>query len=290
MGMLRDRQVRRWLICLMVATSIAAASGCETIRSFAADAPRPTAEITSLRVTGLSLESASVEVGVRVANPYSLPLPVADVTYALSSGSATFLTGAAVAQGTIPAKASRDVALPATIRFADLMQAVSGIRLGSMVPYKVDSVISLDTDVLGRVELPLSKDGELPVPAPPTASIDSIEWGELTFASATATVNLRLGNPNPFGVDVARIAYGLSLGGAEVARTNLAQAATLGPGGEVVLKLPLSFSPRSAGVGLFNVLMGRGAAYAISGDLSVTTPFGPLTLPLSAGGETTFIR
>lgn len=290
MGSLCDRLVRPLLAAAMGLAACLGPIGCETLRSIAADAPRPTADITSLRVTGLSLESASVEVGVRVANPYAVPLPVADMTYALSSGQATFLTGAAGAQGTIPARASRDFALPATIRFADLMQAVSGIRPGAMVPYAVDSVISLDTEALGRVEVPLKKEGELPVPAPPTVSVDSIEWGELTFSNASATVNLRLGNPNAFGVDVSRIAYGLSLGGTEVARTDLAHAATIAPGRDAVLRLPLSFSPRGAGAGLFNVLMGRGASYGVSGQLSVTTPFGPLTLPLSGGGETSFTR
>jgi len=58
----------------------------------------------------------------------------------------------------------------------------------------------------------------------------------------------------------------------------------LAAGGEGALSIPLGFSPREVGTAILNVLTGSTADYAMSGSLSLDSPFGPMELPFQSEG------
>ena len=49
--------------------------------------------------------------------------------------------------------------------------------------------------------------------------------------------------------------------------------------------VPLSFSPRALGVGIYNLLRGDQIAYKLSGSIESGTRFGPIVLPLARIGN-----
>ncbi|MFO8012167.1 MAG: hypothetical protein R6X20_02565 [Phycisphaerae bacterium] len=59
-------------------------------------------------------------------------------------------------------------------------------------------------------------------------------------------------------------------------------------GGSAVVKLPLSLSPKQLGMAAWQVLTGQGAGYDLTGTMDVTTPYGPMALPIRRIGETVF--
>jgi hypothetical protein len=50
--------------------------------------------------------------------------------------------------------------------------------------------------------------------------------------------------------------------------------------------VPLSFSPRTIGASLFNLLRGKQIAYQVSGSIEANTRFGPISIPYSRIGNT----
>ena len=145
----------RTIVSLLLVVLFAA--GCGSL-------PKPTAEIVGASLQNISLDSAELLFDVEVNNPYLIPLPMLDADYALASRGVGFLSGEAPLTGTIPAGESKVLGLPVKINFLQLMQALEGVIPGSVVPYDADLGLSVDAPLLGRLRLPMARQGEIAVP------------------------------------------------------------------------------------------------------------------------------
>lgn len=279
--------IRRAALTALIALATGLA-GCETLQGFVDTAPKPSARIKAVNLGALSLEQAALNFDVEIDNPYSVGLPLVDLDYAIASDGRAFLSGAAPISGSIPARGSRIVTVPATVRFADLMGALEGVRPGAVVPYTADLNLSVDAPGLGEVKLPLQKRGELPIPTVPSVALESIDWESLTLERAAALLTIRITNLNQFPLDLSRLDYALSLAGTPVVETSLRQAVSFSAGGEGVLEIPIALAPKDLGLAAFRMLTGDGAGYELGGLMNVDTPFGPLDLPFQSAGRTSF--
>jgi hypothetical protein len=61
-------------------------------------------------------------------------------------------------------------------------------------------------------------------------------------------------------------------------------------GGEQVIEIPISLVPQELGLAAMNVFSGSAASYDLGGTMSVTTPFGPMSLPFERSGQTSLTR
>jgi len=135
------------------------------------------------------------------------------------------------------------------------------------------------------VTIPLSHQGELPVPAVPEVTMTSLDIGSLSLDKVAATARLRIKNTNQFEIDIARLGFNLALGGQQVGGTAISSGGKLAPGQESAVAVPLSFSPKESGVGLLNLLRGSESSYSVSGLLETDTRFGALKLPFDRKGN-----
>ncbi len=147
--------------------------GCETMQH-ALSLKKPAARMTGLKFENVKLDSATLLFDIEVDNPYPVALPLMNLDYGLSSGAEPFLTGSADLQTTVPAKSKKTVSLPANINYLDMLRALKGIKPGSKIPYKANLGLSVDTPALGRIKLPLKKEGEVVLPTPSGANIKDI--------------------------------------------------------------------------------------------------------------------
>jgi LEA14-like dessication related protein len=274
----------------LVLLSAVLLGGCQSLDDILKAAPKPTARITGAKLQGLSLEKVDLVFDVEVSNPYGVSLPLVELGYIIGSGEQRIVDGTAKPSGAVPANGSKVIQIPAGIQFASLLSAVKGVRPGSVVPYTAELNLGVDAPVVGRMNLPVSRSGELPVPAVPEVSLVGFDIGALSLDEVDATARLRVKNTNQFDLDLAKLGLDLALGGKQVARTSLASKAQLAPGQSATLDVPVSFSPRSVGTGVFNLLRGAEAGYGISGSLEAGTRFGPLALPFKHSGKAPISR
>jgi len=265
---------------------IALLAGCQSMQDLIGGAPKPKAHVIGVSIRGLSLENVVLLFDVEVENPYATSLPLIDLGYALSSGGNKFLEGTLTPTGSIPARGRQVIQLPATVPFSSLFTALKGVKPGAIVPYTADFRIGVDVPVLGRIDVPLSKSGELPVPAVPQVELSSLAVGKLGLDQIKASAKLQVKNINQFPLDLTRLGISFALGGQEVGGSKLANPVTLPAGQATTLEIPLSFSPRVVGIGLVNLLKGNQIAYKVSGSMDANTRFGPLSLPFSHVGNT----
>ncbi|MCA9290986.1 MAG: LEA type 2 family protein [Phycisphaerales bacterium] len=280
--------LRHLIVTGLACAVLVVAGGCDTLQKAIAGAPKPTAKIRDVRLRDLTLAGAAMDFDVEVSNPYGVPLPVAAIDYQLASRGASFLSGRLDDAPAIGAHGSRVLTVPTQLDFASLLASVKGVRPGAIVPYSAGLTVNLDAPGVGPVAVPLSKKGTVPVPAVPDVSLEGVRWTDLSFDAASAVMTVTIGNTNAFPLDVSQLNYALALGGVEVADAGLSKAMSIRPGTSTSIEIPLSFSPKSLGLAAFNMLTGSGASYDLSGGLAAGTPFGPITLPFSRSGQTSF--
>lgn len=260
------------------------AAGCESLSEIVTSADRPAASVVGASLSGLTLDGADLDLDLEIDNPYGVALPLMNLDYELLSGGNRFVAGKAELDGSVPAGGSRVVTVPVGLRFADVMSALGGVRPGAIVPYEADLALGVDAPGVGRLSLPLSHRGEVPVPAVPGVSVDSFEIEALSLTEARGLLAVRVDNTNQFAANLAAMDYAFSLAGTPVANSSLRKAVSLPAGGSGVLEIPVSFAPSRAGLALLDVLRGNSASYELGGTMQLETPFGPLSLPFERSG------
>jgi LEA14-like dessication related protein len=278
--------VRTLVMVFIVALSFAAA-GCESVREVFDGIEKPTANVENVSLRALDLDGLTLAFDVGIHNPYTVDLPVAQLDLALASGGAQFFSGQSAQQGTVPAKGRRTFPAVARITFASLLSTLRNVRPGAIVPYAADIAIAVDAPMVGRLTLPLRREGEIPVPTPPDVSVQGIEWRTLSLSEASAVVRLDIGNLNDFPVDLEKLGYSLTLGTHKIATSSVTKPISFGAGEHETLEIPIAVKPIDLGMGALALLRSSSSSYRFEGTLAGRTPFGPLVFPVSKHGSTT---
>lgn len=246
----------------------------------------PTADLVGVSLADLSADGLQMLADVRVDNPLAAALPLVDIDYTLTSGGRSFVDGAASLDGSIPAGGSQVVQLPIGVAFSDLLDVLSGVKPGAVVPYEAELVMNVDAPLIGPMALPLSTTGELPVPTVPKVSVASVDWSELSFTNIAGTLSLAVENTNDFPIDIENLSYGVALGGVDVASGAVTSAPSLTTGDAKTIDIPISLSVADVGAAALSMFGGKETDFATSGSLDLSTPFGPISLPFAEIGRT----
>jgi len=261
-------------------------AACGSLDKAIDSAPKPAARLLGVGVRDLRLHSVDLVFDVEVSNPYAVSLPLVNLNYALTSGKQQLLAGSIKPSGSVPAGGSSIIQLPARLDLPGLLKTLPGVKPGALVPYTAQLNIIVEPPLLGPMNLPLKRSGEIPVPAIPEISLATFDVDTLSLEKISGTAKLRIRNINEFAIDLSQIRFDLAMGGKKVASTQLRNTSKLAPGQSATVDLPIAVSPRTAGAGLLNLLAGNDADYAISGRLDVMTRYGELALPFSQRGNT----
>ena len=150
--------------------------GCTTLQEVL-KIRKPSASLQGIKFENITLDSAQILFDVEVENPYPVAIPLVNVDYNLTSNAKPFLSGKANLQSTVGAYSKESVSLPVMVNYLDLIQAIKGLKPGSLIPYSADMGLSVDAPTLGLIRLPIKKEGELSVPS--LADISEINWKKM---------------------------------------------------------------------------------------------------------------
>ena len=268
------------LLCL--ATALLTLPGCETVDALLQSMPKPTATLDSLSLGNISLQDATVNIAVKVNNPYSVSIPNMSLDYDLKAQGIDFVSGQMTSNTAIPAKQSAIVNIPVKVSFASLLALSQSIRPGQVLGYDANVKVSTNVPGVGPLSLPLSKKGELPIPTIPKVSIAKVDWGKMSFTNTTATIHLNVTNANDFNFAMKQLNYDFAIGGKSVVNSKVTKALSFNKDQTQTLKIPVSFSATSLGLGVFNMMRNKKASYSMTGQLDADTPFGDITFPFTS--------
>ncbi len=223
-------------------------AGCAGLNEFAASAvQKPRLTFREVTLSSLDLEGATLAFTYDLENPNGFGLNLARVGYTVD------VEGTRVASGELPgglqikASGTAPVTFPVHVRFQDV-PGIVGLLTSKKdaVRYKLAGNVGVRTP-LGVLDVPMSHEGALKLPAMPQFALDGISIRSLGFTEITFDVRLRVRNPNGFALPVGKIDYGLSVAGASVARAAAVDVAPVAGGSSAVVAIPVKLDVASFG-------------------------------------------
>ncbi len=147
------------LICSLILCTIGV--GCSAL-----NLQTPTAAVNGMAVQNVDANGFTMNFGVDVKNPNALELPFGAADYKLGLSGVNVVNGNAPTAGALPANGSKQVTLPVTLTYENLLAAEQGIvKSGGNVPYSLDAGLSFNTanPIFGSLRVPLQYTGTLPL-------------------------------------------------------------------------------------------------------------------------------
>lgn len=251
---------------------------------------KPTADVTEVHISSISLERADLVIDVLIKNPNPLPIPLVDINYLIESDGRKLISGLIPDAGTIKPHGEETVTIPLSLIYADIKETYADIKPGSVVPYRVKVDLIADVPVFGRLTLPIEKTGEIPIPYKPDVDVDKIHFERFSLEETVAIIHIRLENKNDFDLFLNSLDYDICLSDVNIGGAEMSKSAKIEKTGISFIDVPITFRPKDFGSALWDMIRGRGTGYSIKGHINVDTPFGAMKLPISKEGGTTSIK
>jgi LEA14-like dessication related protein len=126
---------------------------------------KPTAKIAKMSVQDINSSGFTMNFGVDVHNPNSKALPIKAADYKLMLSGTKVLEGKAKPEEAIPAGGTKQIQVPVTLSYDNLLAAKSAIlKSGGNLSYALDGGLSFDAGgMFGSLRTPMKYSGELPV-------------------------------------------------------------------------------------------------------------------------------
>jgi LEA14-like dessication related protein len=248
---------------------------------------KPDADIAGFNIPVLNTKRAEIIIDVLITNPNPIPIPLVDMIYEISSDGRMLCSGTIPDAGTVHAHGKETVKIPLTLIYKDIVDTFDDIEPGQILPYLAKVTLLVDVPVIGRVTIPLEKEGEIPIPHKPDVDLDKIDWDHLSLEETSATLHLTLKNMNKFDIGINSFEYDLQIADVSIGKASLKESTEVKGEGEGHLQVPITFRPKDFGGALWDIMRGRGTGYTMVGAINVDTPFGPMHLPFSKTSETT---
>lgn len=251
---------------------------------------KPTADVSGIHIPSINLKKLEIVVDVLITNPNPVPIPLVDIDYLVESNGRKLVSGLIPDAGTIHAHGSETIKIPITIIYDDIKDTYDDIKPGSIIPYRIKVGLIADVPVFGKITLPLEKEGEIPVPYKPDVDLDKVEFDSFSFEETSATLHMKLENKNDFDLGLNALEYEVWLAGVSIVNAKLSKSAKVEKNGISYIQLPVSFRPKDFGSALWDMIRGKGAGYAMKGNLDMDSPFGPMQLPFNKEGGSTRLK
>lgn len=248
---------------------------------------KPDADIAGFDVPVINTKRAEIVIDVLITNPNPIPIPLVDMIYEISSDGRKLCSGTIPDAGTVHAHGKETVKIPLTLIYKDIVDTFDDIEPGQVLPYLCKVTLLIDVPVIGRITIPLEKEGEIPIPHVPDVDLDNIDWDHLSLEETSATLHLTLKNLNKFDIGINSFEYSLQIADVSIGEASLKESTEVKGEGEGKLQVPITFRPKDFGGALWDIIRGRGTGYTMVGAVNVDTPFGPMHLPFSKTSETT---
>lgn len=266
------------LACLLATLALVPLAGCADLLKLlqASSFQNPTLSFVRAAPRSIQLDQLTVDVTFRVENPNAQGLSLARASCALALEGKTVASTAPQAGLDIPASGGTEVTFPTTVHLSELAGGLSAALEKKVLHWKASGEIGVQSPV-GVIALPLSAEGDLPVPQPPKVSLGSPKVSMQGFTKLLLTLPLTVENPNAFPLPLGVVGGSLSFAGAQVGRVEAdGKGQAVAAGGKHTLDVSVGLDLLAAGAAVASAVSAGEADFALDGTISS----GAATLPL----------
>ncbi|MCU7802030.1 MAG: LEA type 2 family protein [Candidatus Thiodiazotropha sp. (ex Lucinoma annulata)] len=239
-------------------------------------------------MTSLDFDGVELAFDVNVTNPNPVGIDLAGLDYDLKLLGNSFVKGEQPMALSVAANGTSQIELPMRLGFRQLMSSYQKLQHASQAAYQLDLGLGFNIPVLGKMKLPVSYQGEFPIPKIPDIKVKNLDIQKLTLNNAKLLLQIEVDNPNNFSLLLDQLNYNLKLNGFNVGNGLLSQSVAIKQDGRGVINLPLSVNIMQAGMGLYSALLGNdGLKYELNGSMAATSSnsiLSDIKIPLNEQG------
>lgn len=264
------------LLGTLLTLVLALLSGCTQLNSDALRAvvKEPNVAVQNIAVSHVNLDSVGLNLTLNVSNPNSYRLALAGYDYRIRFNDRELVKGSTDQGFSVPANQSSRVVVPFTLGFNQVMQLLDSVGDSNTLRYEVDADMRLDAPVLNLFNIKSHKKGEITIPQLPEVAFGDLKVKNLSFTEASFELEMKVTNPNNFGLDLKDIDYQFSMGGQKWFDGRINQTVKLGEKQTTSVKIPVSVSLMKLGSGALNAIRGGNFTdYALDANFTLDSTY-----------------
>lgn len=264
-------------------------SGCNTLRDLS-NIQKPSVRYSKMSVDDISFSDVTLLFDFEVDNPNSFGVSADQYRYEFFINGEEFVTGIQTENLRIAGQSKSIVQVPVSLTFSEVFDTIGSVARRDSIAYRISSEVQFDIAGIGRQRVPVSAEGELPIPKPPRIELDNFNVKELSFSGAEMVASIRVQNPNSFGISFADAYYNLEVNGNEWLNTTLDRDLNLDGSQSELITIPIRLNSSQMGSVMIDMLKGeKEFQYQLNGSASVSADIrgfsGFETLPFNLTGS-----
>jgi LEA14-like dessication related protein len=232
--------------------------GCQTVQKLAKNIRKPTLSVTNVRVTDFSFKQIELNYSVKVNNPNPVALHMLSYDYNFKINGNSFVRGNHKKRLEIASSGSSTFQIPMAINFQDLYNLFNSLRSKGQAGYQLRADLHFNLPVLGDVKIPLKKSGMLPMIKLPKVQLSNIKLKNINLSKANLVLNLKVHNPNAFGLLMNALSYGLDVNGKNLVNGSQEKQLTINKNTNQTISVPVSLNILNIGSSVIKLLSNSG--------------------------------
>ncbi len=246
-------------------------AGCAELAKHA-ETIKPTAKLTGTRLAAINFEQADLVFDLAIENQNPIAINLAGLNYDLKIENQSLVSGATAQGLEIKPVSTSTVQLPMTLKFDDLRKLPGGLWQQDRFTYQLVTEIVVDLPLIGNYAIPVSKNGELPVPKLPEIKITGVKINNLSFMAAELVAQVEIVNPNDFDVAFSDFDYQLNVNQQSWGQGSISEKNSVPKKGRATIEIPVKLNMVSMGQTAYQMLSKKQPLeYQLTGGITLDT-------------------
>jgi len=242
----------------------------------------PDVSVSNFAIAGIQETKMGFDLELLVKNPNPIGFSLAGLEYQVDLAEKQLATGRNDNGLNITASGDSHVSIPIWVSYQDVLSIYDAVQGQDQVPYKVSGKAEISTPI-GKIPVPFSVKGNLPVVRPPRINEVSLKVNKLNLAGAQLNLNLKMFNPNGFKLDIVSGDYALFMQGSNFGNGSIAPSSIPAKTtGTITIPISLSFTGMAGAA--YSLLTKGSADYQLSFDARYKLANLPMTQKHSQSG------
>ena len=246
-------------------------AGCAQL-SKQAESIKPAVNLTNVRLASINFERADLVFDFEIDNENPVPLRLSSLNYDLKIEDQSLVSGVADKNLQIRANSISTVELSVSLKFDDLKKLPGELKDRDRITYKLDTQIMVDIPLIGVQAIPVSKQGELPVPKLPGIKLKDVKLDKLGSTHADVVAQIEIDNPNAFDLAISNLEYQLNINQQTLGQGKISWISRIPKKDKGTIDIPFKLDLLSMGQAAYALLSQKQAfEYRLTGSVTLDT-------------------
>ncbi len=233
---------------------------------------KPSASVIDAKLSGLSFSKADLLFDIKIDNPNNVGINLAGLDYGLKINNFSLFSGTKDDPLNIAAKGSSTIQVPLSLKYDDIYKTVKTLTGQDKSTYTFEGGVSFDLPVLGKIRLPLSKSGELPLLKLPKIKVKNISMESLSWSGASMKLDIAVKGTGGINLFIDKLSYGLNIAGKNWVSGTTNNKIAINTAGEKVVSIPFKLDFLSMGRAVYDIVTKDAElGYNFDGDMNISS-------------------